>query len=209
MPQTLAAIFREIMKDADSASYLAASFPRFAERCIKVRGIPYSTKNERDMGDLLFSSTVRNRLLGENCNCDRNGMRRQAGVGITGLVVQASLQNMLAALRRQVRMQNKLSCVDAKLLLGCNLKGISGTRREVDRGDVESRHFNHRQPRRNQRLLQGCVGVDVQSVGYAKVKVDLGGAAHRHVYLRGRKELDNPYLRATARAGPSLPEAGS
>ena len=63
-------------------------------------------------------------------------MRRQAGVGITGLVVKASLQNMLTPLRCQVHMQNELSRVDAKLLFGCNLQGISGTRREVDRGDV-------------------------------------------------------------------------
>ena len=54
-------------------------------------------------------------------------MRRQTGIGITGLVVKATLQNMLTALRCQVHMQNKLPRVDAELLLG-ELQSISGTR---------------------------------------------------------------------------------
>ena len=77
-------------------------------------------------------------------------MRRQARVGITGLVVQASLQNMLTPLRRQVHMQNELSGVDAELLPGCNLQGISGTRWEVDRGDAEPGHFNYGEARWDQ-----------------------------------------------------------
>ncbi len=66
-------------------------------------------------------------------------MRRHAGVRVAGLVVKASLQNMLARLRRQVRMQNELARVHTELLLGRKLQGIVGTRREVDRGDVETR----------------------------------------------------------------------
>ena len=117
-------------------------------------------------------------------------MRWHAGVRIAGLVVQASLQNMLTWLRRQVRMQNELARVDAELLLGSKLKGILGTRREVDRAHVETRRFDHRQPSRNQRLLRGRVGIDVQPVGHAKVKIDLGGAACGNTYLRRIKELD-------------------
>ena len=70
--------------------------------------------------------------------------------------MKASLQDMLTWLRRQVRMQNELACVDTELLPRRKLKGIIGTRREVDRAYVKPGRFDHRQPSRNERLLQGA-----------------------------------------------------
>jgi hypothetical protein len=128
-------------------------------------------------------------LLGDDRNRDGNGVRRHAGVCVAGLVAKGSLQKMLARLRRQVGMQNELTGIHAELLPRSKLQGILGSRREVDRRDVETRHLDHRQPRRNQRLLKGCVGVDVQTVGHAKVKIDLGWPLARECYLMRVKEL--------------------
>ncbi len=63
---------------------------------------------------------------------------------------------MLARLRRQVGMQNKLTGIHAELLPRSKLQGILGTRREVDRGDVETLHLDHREPRRNQDFSVGA-----------------------------------------------------
>ena len=126
-------------------------------------------------------------------------MWRHAGVRITGLVAKAPRQNVLSRLRRQVRMQNELPRVDAELFPRSKLKGVLGTRREIDRGDVETRRFDHCEPSRNQSLFRGRVGVDVQPIGHAKVKINLGGTAGGHIYLRGIKELNG--IRCSQRQG--------
>src|SRR5450432_233638 len=51
-------------------------------------------------------------LLGYDGNRDGNGMGRHAGVGITGLVVQASFEDVLSWLRRQVGVENELTGVN-------------------------------------------------------------------------------------------------
>ena len=38
-------------------------------------------------------------------------------------------------------------------------------------------------------LVRWCVGVDVQTIGHAKVKIDLGRVARRNIYLFRVKEL--------------------
>jgi hypothetical protein len=97
---------------------------------------------------------------------------------------------VLALLRREVGVQNKLSRVYAELLLRSNLEGILRSRREVDRSDVETRRFDYRQSGPNQRLLRGMVGIDVETIGYAKMKINLGGPLGGNVDLCGRKKLD-------------------
>jgi hypothetical protein len=118
-------------------------------------------------------------------------MRRQTGARIAGLVVKASLQHVLAPLRRDVGVQNKLSRVYAELLLRSNLEGILRSRREVDRSDVKTRRFNHRQSSPNQGLLRRMVGINVETIGYAKMKINLGGPLGGNVDLCGRKKLDS------------------
>ncbi len=86
---------------------------------------------------------------------------------------------MLALLGRDVGVQNKLSGVDAELLLRSNLEGILRSRRKVDRSDVKTPRLNHRQPGPDQRLLRRMVGIDVETIGYAKMKINLGWAAGR------------------------------
>ncbi len=112
-------------------------------------------------------------------------MWRHAGVRITGLVAKAPRQNVLSRLRRQVRMENEFPRVHAELFPRSKLKGVLSTRREIDRGDVETRRFDHCEPSRNQSLFRWRVGVDVQPIGHAKVKINLSGTAGRHIYLRG------------------------
>jgi hypothetical protein len=116
-------------------------------------------------------------------------VRRHAGIRIACLVAKASLKNVLARLCRQVGMQDELTGINAELLPGRKLQSIFGTRREVDRRDIETLHLDHREPRRNQGLVRRGVRVDVQSIGHAKVKVDLGCVAGGNVYLVGEKEL--------------------
>lgn len=96
---------------------------------------------------------------------------------------------MLARLRRQVGMQNELTGVYAELLSRRKQGGILGARREVDCCDIETLHLDHSQPRWDQGFVRGCVGVDVQSISHAKVKIYLGGVARRNAYLFRVKEL--------------------
>ena len=65
--------------------------------------------------------------MSQNGNRDGNGMRRHAGVGIAGLVVQASFQNVLSRLDGHVRMQNELTCVDAQFFFRGKRKGVVRT----------------------------------------------------------------------------------
>jgi hypothetical protein len=115
-------------------------------------------------------------------------MRRQARVLIAGLITQAPLQNMLPRLRRQVCMENELSGVHAELLARSDLQGIIRSRREVHGGYVKTGRFDNRQPRRNQQLIQRCVGVDVKPVRHPKVKIDLSISMSGNTYLCGREE---------------------
>jgi hypothetical protein len=127
--------------------------------------------------------------LGNYGHRDGKGVRRHAGVRIAGLVAKASLKKMLARLCSQVGMQDELTGINAELLPGRKLQSIFCTRREVDRCDIETLHLDHREPRRNQGLVRRGVRVDVQSIGHAKVKVDLGCVAGGNVYPIGEKEL--------------------
>jgi hypothetical protein len=105
--------------------------------------------------------------------------------------VKPPLQHVLALLRRDVRVQNKLSRVNAELFLRSNLKGIFRSRREVDRSHVKTRRFDHRQSGANQGLLRRMVGIDVETIGDAKMKINLGGPLGGNVDLLGRKKLDS------------------
>src|ERR1700733_15921856 len=60
-----------------------------------------------------FTGNVGGFLLRYDRYCDGNGMRGHAGVGVTGLVVQASFQDVLSRLRCQVGVENELTGVDA------------------------------------------------------------------------------------------------
>ena len=117
-------------------------------------------------------------------------MRRHAGVGVAGLIAKRSLQKMLAGLRCKVRMQNELTRIHAEFVVRSNLQRELGTRREIHSCDVKTRSFEDGQPRRNQRLLQGRMRVDMQTIGYAEVKIDLHWMARRHGYPFGVEELD-------------------
>ncbi len=117
-------------------------------------------------------------------------MRWHAGVGIAGLVVQASFKNMLSRLGCQMGMQNELSRVDAQFFFGGKLKGVVGAWGKVDRAHVETRGFHHRQPCRYQRLLCGGVRIDMQTVGHSEVEINLGRALCGNSYLGGGKKLN-------------------
>jgi hypothetical protein len=91
-------------------------------------------------------------------------MGRHARVRVAGLVAKSPVEKMLARLGRHMGAQNKLTRVHTELLLRSQLQGIVGTRRKVDRSDGETPLLDHRQPGRNQGLLQGCMRVDVQAV---------------------------------------------
>ena len=105
--------------------------------------------------------------------------------------MKTTLQHVLALLGRDVGVQNELSRVDAELLLRSNLEGILRSRRKVDRSDVKTRRLNHRQPGPNQRLLRGMVGIDVETIGYAKMKINLAGPLGGNVDLCRRNKLDS------------------
>jgi len=126
-------------------------------------------------------------------------MRRQTRVCIAGLVVKPPLQHVLALLRRHVGVQNKLSRVYAELFLWSNLEGILRSRWELDRRDVKTRRFDHRQSSPNQRLLRGMVGIDVETIGDAKMKINLGRPLRGNVDLRRRKKLDSVLRRQRQR----------
>ena len=68
--------------------------------------------------------------------------------------MKAALQHVLALLRREVGVENKLSRVYAELLLRSNLEGILRSRREVDRSNVKTRRFDHRQSRPQSMISQ-------------------------------------------------------
>src|ERR1700722_1088186 len=108
-------------------------------------------------------------LLGDYCDGDGNGARRQAGVRVAGLVAKSSLQQMLARLGRQVSMQDELAGIHAELFPRSKLRGILSACREVDCGDVETLHLDHYEPRRDQGLVRWRMGVDVQTIGHAEV----------------------------------------
>ena len=118
-------------------------------------------------------------------------MRRQTGVRVAGLVVETPLQNVLALLCREMGVQNKLSRVDAELLLRSNLEGILRSRRKVDSGNVKPRRFDYRQPGANQRLLRRMMGIDVETIRYPKMKIDLGRPLGGNVDFCGRNKLDS------------------
>src|ERR1700679_417216 len=96
---------------------------------------------------------------------------------------------MLARLGREVSMQDELAAIHAELFPRSKLRGILRACREVYRGDVETLHLDHGEPRRDQGLVRWRMGVDVQTIGHAEVKIDLGCAARWNVYLIGEKEL--------------------
>ena len=89
--------------------------------------------------------------------------------------MKATLQHVLALLCREMRVKNKLSRVDAELLLRSDLEGILRSRRKVDRSDVKTRRFDHRQSRANQGLLRRMMRIDVETIRDAKMKINLGG----------------------------------
>ena len=127
-------------------------------------------------------------LLGHNGYGYRNGVRRQAGVLIAGLIAQAPVQHVLTRLRRQVRVENELSGVHTELLARSDRQSKVRTRREVHSGYVQTRRFDDRQPRGNQRLIQGRVGVDVEAIRHPKVKIDLSISMSGNTNLcRGEK----------------------
>ena len=68
---------------------------------------------------------------------------------------------MLSRLRRQVGMQDEFTRIHTELLPGSKLRGILSARREVDRGDIETLHLDHSEPRRDQGFVRRCVGIDV------------------------------------------------
>ena len=120
-----------------------------------------------------------------------NGVRGHAGVGVAGLVVQASFQDVLSRLRRQVSMQNELAGVDTELLLGARTERHSRCPGEIDGGDVETRTLPPPRAARDQDFSVGRVGVNVQPVGYAEMKIDLGGVSARG-QLPGREKGTEP-----------------
>ena len=73
---------------------------------------------------------------------------------------------------------------------GANCGAYWSACREVDRCDVETLDLDHSEPRRDQGLVRGCVGVDVQAIGHAKVKIDLGCTAGGNFYPVRVKELN-------------------
>ena len=97
---------------------------------------------------------------------------------------------MLSWLRGQVGMQDEFTGIHTELLPGSKLRGILGTRREVDRGDIETLHLDHSEPRGDQGFVRRSVGIDVETIGHTKVKIDLGPMARRNIYLLWGKELD-------------------
>ena len=109
---------------------------------------------------------------------------------------------MLARLGRQVSMQDELAGIHAELFPRSKLRGILSACREVDRLDVETLHLDHGEPRRDQGLVRWRMGVDVQTIGHAKVKIDLGCVARGNVYLIGVKELHR------SRIGPLIGPIG-
>jgi hypothetical protein len=117
-------------------------------------------------------------------------MRRHAGVRVAGLVAKACLKNMVARVRGHMRMQNKLARIHTELFPGRKLQGVLRTGWEVDRGHVETMRFDHREPSRDQGLIERCVRIDVQAVGHAEVKIDLGRAVRGNGHLSGREKLN-------------------
>ena len=109
---------------------------------------------------------------------------------------------MLSRLRRQVGMQDEFAGIHTELLPRSKLRGILSARREVDRGDIETLHLDHSEPRRDQGFVRRCVGIDVQTISHAKVKIDLGRTAGRNVYLLRVKELNR------SRIAPLIGAAG-
>ena len=105
---------------------------------------------------------------------------------IAGLIVQTTLQIMLTRLRRQVRVENELPGVHTEFLARSDLQGEVRTRRKIHSGYVKTRRFDDRQPRWDQILIQRCVGVDVEAVRHAKVKVDLCISMSGDADLSGR-----------------------
>ena len=97
---------------------------------------------------------------------------------------------MLARLRRQVRVQYEFPCIHTELILGSELQGKVRSWREIYGGYVQTGSLHHRQSRRDQGLVQGGVGVDVQSIGHAEMKIDLGRVARCDSYLFGSEKLD-------------------
>jgi hypothetical protein len=120
-----------------------------------------------------------------------DGMRRQAGIRIAGLVVEAALQHVFAFLCCQVGMENEVSGVNAELFLRSNLQSKRRARRKVDSSDVKTRRFDHRQPRRNQVLFRRSMGIDMKTIGHVKMKIDLAGPAGGNIDLYGIKKLDS------------------
>ncbi len=120
--------------------------------------------------------------------------------------MQPSLKNMLSRLDCQVGMQNELSRVDAQFFLWGKLKGVVSSRGKVDRAHMETRGFHDRQPCRYQRLLCRGVRIDMQTVGYPEVEINLGRALCGNSYLRGVKEL-NRIISGQVTVDPSSPAA--
>ncbi len=92
-------------------------------------------------------------------------------------------------------MQDKFAGIHTELLPRGELRGILGARREIDRGDIETLHLDYGKPRRDQGFVRRCVGIDVQTVSHAKVKIDLSRMARRNIYLFRVKELDGGIAR--------------
>jgi len=105
--------------------------------------------------------------------------------------MKAAFQHVLALLRCDVGVQNKLSRVNAELFLRSNLEGILRSRRKIDSSNVKARRFDYRQPGANQRLLRRMMGIDVETIRYPKMKIDLGRPLGRNVDLCGRNKLDS------------------
>jgi hypothetical protein len=145
----------------------------------------------RFLGNVFRPRKRRDLLLRYNVHRHWDRMRRQTGTRIAGLVVKATLQYVLALLRREVGVENKLSRIDTEFLLRSNLEGILRSRREVDCSDVKPRWFDHRQSGPDQRLLRGMVRINVETIGHAKMKINLGGPLSGNVDLFGRKKLDS------------------
>jgi hypothetical protein len=97
---------------------------------------------------------------------------------------------MLSWLRGQVGMQDEFAGIHAELFAGSKLGGILRARREVDRGDIETLHLDHSEPRGDQGFVRRRVGIDVQTISHTKVKIDLSRMARRNIYLLWGKELD-------------------
>ena len=56
--------------------------------------------------------------------------------------MKAAFQHVLALLRCDVGVQNKLSRVNAELFLRSNLEGILRSRRKIDSSNVKARRFD-------------------------------------------------------------------